>query len=159
MSQNPQFPTGNQPPYEPPSPLQYATPQSGPNLKKIATQQRAIMFCILAEILIIVLQIILGTALAPAPGAKNPFLPFLMLLSFAYLAVVVAGAVFIFMLAISLYNTGVGILLGILVLVPLVGLIVLLIVNGKATKLLREHGVKVGLMGADPSTIPTFSGP
>jgi hypothetical protein len=38
--------------------------------------------------------------------------------------------------------------LGVLALIPLVGLIVLLIVNGKATKILREHGVRVGLMGA-----------
>ena len=70
------------------------------------------------------------------------------------LAATVTGAIFVFMLSIALYNTGVGILLGILSLVPLLGLLVLLMVNGKATTLLRQHGIPVGLMGADTSKIP-----
>src|SRR5260221_11674597 len=42
--------------------------------------------------------------------------------------------VFVFMLAIKLYNTALGIVLGLLTLVPLINLIVLLVMNGKATK-------------------------
>ena len=52
------------------------------------------------------------------------------------------------MLALAIYGTALGIILGILTLIPLVGLIILLIVNGKATNLLREDGIHVGLLGA-----------
>src|SRR5581483_2055942 len=45
-------------------------------------------------------------------------------------------------------NSGVGVLLGILALIPLINVIVLLVVNGAATRVLREHGIKVGLLGA-----------
>jgi hypothetical protein len=45
----------------------------------------------------------------------------------------------------------VGVLLGILTLIPLIGLIVLLVINGKATKVLRANGHRVGLLGASLS--------
>jgi hypothetical protein len=38
--------------------------------------------------------------------------------------------------------------------IPLVNLIVLLTINGKATKVLRENGINVGLLGASTSEIP-----
>ena len=63
------------------------------------------------------------------------------------------ATVFVFLLAIKVYSTGVGILLRVLTLIPVVGLIVLLIVNGKATAILKQNGIKVGLMGADLSQI------
>jgi hypothetical protein len=65
----------------------------------------------------------------------------------------IAGTVFVFMLAMKVYSTGLGIVLGLLTLIPCVGLIVLLIVNGKATSVLQANGISVGLLGADPSTI------
>jgi len=40
------------------------------------------------------------------------------------------------------------IVLGVLSLVPLIGLLVLLVVNGKATNILRQNDIKVGLLGA-----------
>ncbi|MCX6376002.1 MAG: hypothetical protein NTU88_08240, partial [Armatimonadetes bacterium] len=69
------------------------------------------------------------------------------------LAAGVAACVFVFMLAIQLYGAGVGILFGVLALIPLVSLIMLLIVNGKATNTLRSNGVKVGFFGARLSEI------
>jgi hypothetical protein len=59
-----------------------------------------------------------------------------------------AGAIFVFLLATKLYGTGGGIALGILTLVPLLGLIILLIINGKATGILKKHGILVGFLGA-----------
>ncbi len=50
------------------------------------------------------------------------------------------------MLAIKVYGTGLGIVPGVLSFVPLIGLIVLLVVNGKATGLLKQNGIKVGLL-------------
>jgi hypothetical protein len=116
-------------------------------LRDIAVRQRAVMFCILGYFGLVVLQF------AFPPELR-------IVLGIAAAAVSITGAVFIFMLALSLYNTGAGIVLGILTLVPILGLIILLIVNGRATTVLRQHGLKVGLMGADlkqiPQTGPTY---
>jgi hypothetical protein len=45
------------------------------------------------------------------------------------------------------------VLYAILMFVPCVSLIVLLMLNGKATAQLKQAGIKVGLMGADPNSI------
>jgi hypothetical protein len=135
-------PPGQFPP-QPPQPLSYGT-SARSDLKEIASQQRAIMLCILAYIVAVICQFALPQNLRLFVGL-------------AVMAVGVIAAVFIFMLAIKLYGTGVGILLGILTLIPCIGLIVLLIVNGKATNILRENGVKVGLLGADPKQVPDAS--
>ena len=58
------------------------------------------------------------------------------------------GAFFTFRLAIKLYNFGLGIPPGILTFVPLLGLIILFSMSGKATRLLRDRGHHVGLLGA-----------
>ena len=52
------------------------------------------------------------------------------------------------------YSTPVKILLIVLVFLPLVNLVMLVIVNARATEALRKHGYQVGLLGArrrDPS--------
>ena len=143
MSQNP---PPNLPPVMPapplaPQPLGYAQADARADLRTVAIRQRAIMYCILAYIVAAILRFVL------------PF-PANLIMALVVLAAMITGAVFVFMLAISLYNVGVGVTLGILTLIPLVGLIVLLIVNGKATNVLRDHGVHGGLMGAKLSQIP-----
>jgi hypothetical protein len=110
------------------------------DLRTVATRQKAMLLCLLGQITLFVLQFVLP--------AMRP------LLGLAYLAVGITAAVFVFMLCLTVYNTTMGIILGILTLIPLIGLLVLLIVNGKATKLLQEHGIKVGLLGANASQIP-----
>ena len=123
-------------------PLSYATPQPArTDLRQIAVRQRAIMYCILGYVCCAVAQFVVPT-------------PLKMMLAFGALAAGVTGAVFVFMLAVAIYNTGVGVLLGILTLIPLIGLIVLLIINSKATSLLKAHGIRVGLLGADVIQIP-----
>ncbi len=107
-------------------------------LRQVALYQKAILFCILAYILAIPTQFLLP------PGLR----PFLLIF---VLAVAIAGMVFVFLLALKLYNVGIGVLLGILSLIPLVGLIILLVINGKATSLLQLAGYKVGLLGANLS--------
>lgn len=44
----------------------------------------------------------------------------------------------------------------ILAFIPLIGLIALLIINSKATKVLQANGIKVGLMGAKKSDLEKF---
>lgn len=146
MSNSPTIPPQHATPIPAPPPVQqlaYATPVVGrTDLRTIAIRQRGIMYCVLAYLFGAIAQIFIPT-------------PFNALPALVVLAAMITGAVFVFMLAIALYNTGVGIALGVLTLIPLVGLIVLLIVNGKATSILREHGIKVGLMGAKLDQIPS----
>lgn len=63
------------------------------------------------------------------------------------------GAIFVFILAMRVYGTVFGIVLGLLSLIPLINLLVLLMVNGKATSILKQQGIQVGLLGANLSEI------
>jgi len=109
-------------------------------LRKVAQYQKGVLFCILFQILAVIGQFIVPPQLAVFFGL-SVFL------------VGIAGMVFVFLLAINVYSTGTGILLGILTLFPIVGLIVLLVVNGKATGILKENGIRVGLLGANMSQV------
>lgn len=136
----------------PPVVLQYSTPlRTGPSLKLVATYQRTFNLCILAQVVVFIA--LLGDVAVPQATAISDAI------ALAYRATVVTGAVFTFMLAIKLYDTGNGICLGILTLIPILGMFILLIVNGKATKLLQKHGIRVGLFGANPFTETIDDGP
>lgn len=108
------------------------------DLRSVAKYQKGIIFCILIYLIAALCQFAVPIEIRPVIGL-------------AILVVGLAGTVFVFLLAIKTYSTGVGVLLGILTLVPCVGLIVLLIVNGKATGILKQNGIKVGFLGADLS--------
>jgi hypothetical protein len=110
-------------------------------LKNVARYQKGVLVCILIYILLVVSQFLIPESLQP-------------LLMIAVAAVGVTGTVFVFLLAIAMYSVGVGILLGLLTLLPCIGLITLLVVNGKATSVLRQNGIRVGLLGADMSQLP-----
>lgn len=107
------------------------------DLQTIAGRQKGIIVCILIYLLALPTQFLLPEELRA-------------LLGLGVGVVMIVGAVFVFLLATKLYGTGLGVLLGILALIPLLGLIVLLIVNGKATNTLKSHGIAVGLLGAKP---------
>ena len=126
----------------PPATLDYATPPRTPiDLSAVATRQRGVIICLL-------LYIAVGIALLAVPKETRP------VFAAAALGVLILAAVFVFMLAGSVYGTGTGMALGAAALIPWVGLVILLVINAKATKILRAHGVKVGLLGADPTELP-----
>ncbi len=108
---------------------------SNADLMTIANHQKFILLCILVYMIAVVGQFLLPPDLRP-------------LLGLSMLVVVLVSVVFVFMLAIKLSGTAVGVVQGILTFIPLIGLLVLLMVNGKATRVLRAHGVEVGLLGA-----------
>jgi len=110
------------------------------DLRSVAKFQKGILVCILIYLITMIGQFALPPEIRPMLGIGT-------------LIVGVVGAVFVFLLATKVYGTGLGILLGILSLVPCIGLIVLLRVNGKATGVLKQNGIKVGLMGANLSAI------
>jgi hypothetical protein len=129
-----------------PPTLNYSHVPKRDDLRAIATRQKVIILCILCNLAIVATNLGLNAAGA-APGLR-------LLLALIYLGVGITALVFVFMLSLALYNVGVGILLGLLMFIPLVNLIVLLTINGKATKVLRENGINVGLLGASTSEIP-----
>lgn len=125
-------------PYQPTS---EAVSGTSMNLVNVARYQKGIIFCILFNLL----------------GYGLPFfLPDGLLIFFSLLLVgtAIGSLVYTVMLATQVYSTGLAILMGILAIVPCVGLIVLLIINGKATSVLRAKGIKVGLFGANMSSLP-----
>lgn len=105
------------------------------DVRSVALYQKGILVCIL-------LQLCAGIARFVVPNQIFLFV------AAGLLLVGVAGTVFVFLLATKVYGVGLGILLGFGTLIPCAGLIVLLIVNGKATNVLRQNGYTVGLLGA-----------
>lgn len=110
------------------------------DLRNVARFQKGILVCILIYLIALVGQFALPLEVR-------------LLLGIGVLFVGLVGAVFVFLLAMKTYGTGLGIVLGILSLVPLIGLIVLLVVNGKATNILKQNGIKVGFLGANVASI------
>lgn len=113
------------------------------DVRSVAVYQKGILVCILLQILGYVAYV----ALALVP------LEMRLLAQLAILGASITGTVFVFLLAIKVYGAGLGGVLGLLALIPCAGLIVLLVVNGKATNILQRNGYHVGLMGANLSHI------
>jgi uncharacterized membrane protein len=133
----------NENPYQSPSAESHVVGIKSGNredLKTVAKYQKGILFCILIYLIALIFQFAIPSE-------------FRFIIGLGVLVAVLVGTVFVFLLAIKVYSTAVGILLGILTLVPCVGLIVLLMVNGKATGILKQNGISVGLLGADLSQI------
>jgi hypothetical protein len=117
--------------------LEYQRSPQG--IREIAARQRAILLCILAGFAVYAAMIVGQRSLPPVA---------LLVLLLAMVGVEITSVVFVFLLTTKLYGAGVGVLLGILTMVPCVGLITLLVVNAKATSILKAAGLKVGLLGA-----------
>ena len=110
------------------------------DVRNVAMYQKGILVCILIYLLAMIFQFALPVQLRP-------------LLGVGVLVLGLAGTIFVFLLAMKVYSVGAGILLGILTLIPCIGLLVLLMVNGKATSILKQNGIRVGLLGANLSEI------
>ncbi len=111
------------------------------DVRGVAVCQKGILVCILLNLLCIF-------ALVALPPFFRP------VLAVGMCCICVAGFVFVIRLAMKVYSPAFGVLLGILTLVPTFGLFILLLVNGKATSILRANGHRVGLMGAKLAEIP-----
>lgn len=113
------------------------------DLRAVARYQRGVIFCLLMYLsLMIIASVVVRFPRPPfSEGVYFAFTAFTLLTS-------LTGAVFAFLLAIKVYRGLTGFLLGILCLVPCINLLILLLINGKATTVLKENGIKVGFMGA-----------
>jgi hypothetical protein len=110
------------------------------DLRAVARYQKGILICILIYLLVVV-----GQFLIPQQ--------FRIFLGLGVVVLGLVGMAFTFLLASKVYSMVIGILVAILTLIPCIGLIALLIVNAKATSVLTQNGIKVGLMGADLSQV------
>jgi len=113
----------------------------GEDLRQIASYQRGVIFCILIQVLAYVAFATFGKT-SPA---------FVLIPRLAVLCAVIAGVCFAVLLAMRVYSTGAGIAMGLLAIVPCLGLVMLLIINQAATRILTDNGIKVGLFGASMS--------
>ena len=113
------------------------------DLRSVAFYQKGILVCILLYICVLG-----GQFLVPAE------LRFV--LGIGVLLIGLVGTIFVILLAMRVYGLILGILLGILALIPCLGLLILLMINGKATTILKENGLKVGLMGANLADVDAY---
>lgn len=133
----------NENPYAPPQEDDRATgvlSGTRKDLKKVAQYQKGILISVLLYLVGLVSQIVVPDWVRP-------------ILIAAVLCVALSGAVCTFLLAMKTHGAVQGIVLGVLCFVPLVGLLVLLVVNDKATTVLRQNGISVGLLGANLSKV------
>lgn len=110
------------------------------DLTTIAKYQKGLLLCILAQLALI------GVTMA-VPAELRFFA------SIAFYASGVLSAILVLALAIKLYNAVAGVILGLLTMVPCLGLVVLLIINSRATATLQANGISVGLLGARMSDL------
>jgi hypothetical protein len=110
------------------------------DLHKVAKYQKGILVCILIQLIAVAAQLAL-------PEELRVFV------ALGSLVVGLVSTVFVFLLAVNVYSTALGVVLGVLALIPCLGLVALLIVNQKATNVLKQNGIRVGLLGANLSQI------
>ncbi|HVJ17942.1 MAG TPA: hypothetical protein VM686_21125 [Polyangiaceae bacterium] len=110
-------------------------------LARIAKYQRLINVAVLLNVAGLVGGVMLG-ALSGTFGS--------IVIGLVYIGAVVVSLYGTMGLASSLFNSLVAVLCFFLLLVPCVNLLVLLLLNSRATRQLQEAGIKVGLLGADP---------
>ncbi len=136
----------------------YSAPQSGggrplrdksaEQLQAVGTAQRALMYAILVSI---------GwTIVAVVIQIKAPSL--ILLAQIGQLAIAVACMVCVFVMARAIqWSMPACILVAICGLVPCLNLLLMLIINSRATALLKRNGIRVGLMGANPRDLARLS--
>lgn len=133
-------------PYQTPPPVETPPPALGilsgrrEDLRAVAQYQRGIVGCVGVYLILVILQFAL-------PVEQRWVLGLLLL------PLIPIATVFVFLLSTKVYPLATGIVMGILTLIPCVGIIPLLIVNAKATGVLNQNGIQVGLFGASSKQI------
>jgi hypothetical protein len=128
-------------PYKPPA---YEAPEPGRQpVRLVAKYQRWVIFALLGNIV--------ANILAIATAGQD--LPVRLVVVVLALAAVVFGMAAIFLLTKQLMNAVFGVVFAIAMILPCISLIVLLLVNQKATAYLQSNGVRVGFLGVNPDSI------
>ena len=118
--------------------------QLGPaELRQVAMYQRAVIMCILIQVLLGVLCYAFSDELRTIPVAVVAAVAVI-------LAVFITAAIFVFKLASRLYGS-VALAMAVVTLVPFLGMLILVVVNQRATGVLKQEGYTVGFLGAPMS--------
>ena len=121
-----------------------------PNLRKLATRQRRIIWLILASIAG------LFVPFAPLGNAQAAGIVYLVVqLLLALLLIINVGL----LMSAQGSNPVVTVLACLFMVVPLISLLVLLRVNGTATQTLKAAGIRVGFMGASKAEVERILAP
>jgi hypothetical protein len=114
------------------------------NPAEVAAKRKLLIFAVLAQVIIIVVAVYSLVA-----NETPEVTPTDVVLSLVQLGLAIFTIVAVIMLMAALRRPVVSMVLAaIAMFIPLVSLIVLLCVNARATRVLRETGYRVGLMGA-----------
>lgn len=114
------------------------------DLRSIAMYQRLIIFCILGNFGCIASLIATNMLRNPAIG---------MFIGMTLLLMALVSLICVILLASKIYGVVIGIILGLFMWVPLLSLLILVMINGRATSILTKNGVHVGFLGADYSKL------
>lgn len=115
-------------------------------LRRVAALQRRLNLAVLLQLLFVPYSMLVGFAAGGRPWSD--------VLIWGYLLVfMLLGVVSVFSLASIFRGRVVAVIYVIGQIVPLLGLLLLLSINGKATKELRAAGIRVGIMGANPDSV------
>jgi hypothetical protein len=120
-------------------PNQIMLPEDAARLLGIAKAQRGLMMSILGYLVSLLLLFALGQM-----ESELIFMPGVLLLASS-----LGGLVFLIMLTYRLSGVVLAIVVGLCFLIPLVGLLLMFLMSGKASRLLKKAGFKIGLLGAD----------
>jgi hypothetical protein len=134
-------------PYESPQFTGAATttaPVEREKLRRVARYQQWVLYALLGQIVVYVMVLVLQGA--GFYGASQ-------LASLLFVPLAVFSMVAVFLLGKELLHIALAVICTVLMIVPCVSLLVLLVINGRATRLLQERGIKVGLLGANPDMI------
>ena len=130
MNENPY-----QPPSDPPSPV--GEKRVGyDQLKRIAHSQKAIVICVG-----FVLGAMVGELVVPSSWQG--------ILRFGLGISLLLGTICLMVQGVRLYGVALGLILAVFALSPYTVLVVLLLLHFKANRVLKQHGIKVGWLGAN----------
>src|SRR5262249_42066811 len=116
-------------------------PSALAEVRQIALLQKGVITMIACHLILIV-------AMQFVPPETRP------ILSWLYLLIAVGGVICTWLLAITLYGVLLGVLIALSTGIPCIGLVMLVVINGRATLELKEYGVPVHLFGVPWSAIP-----
>lgn len=117
------------------------------DLRQIAWYQKFLILCMLGQ-LFVWLGYIAYFALSAGPGRANRAFEPITLAFIATGLLGLFGAIFVVLMSLKTSGTAMGVVLGVLTLVPCLSLIIIVIANAQATSVLQRNGVRVGLIGA-----------
>ena len=142
------------PPQMPPViPLQYTTPMPTSAVRGVGLAQRRLMWVILGAILLTISLVAGGAITSAVSGPAAIVVLAVMLL--VRLALIALMMICVYQMTAALGWSMAGrVVCVVCMIIPLVGLILLLVVNQSATNLLRRAGVRVGLMGPRVGDLP-----